>query len=302
MTRVGAIDVGTNTVRVLVADRAPDDRLTDIERAITFARLGEGVDETRVLSDAAIDRAVAAVAAYAQRWAAHGCTVTRAIATSAVRDARNRDVFLARVLAETGVHLECISGEEEARLSYLGATVGLEGAPVQVLDIGGGSSEIIIGAADRIDAAVSLDIGAVRLTERHVTHDPPTPDEIEAMRFDVRMAMDAAPAPRADARFVGVAGTVTTLAVLALGLDGFDATQVHHALLTREVVEDLLVTLSQMTAAQRRDLPSMPGREDVIVAGAVILAEVMDHLRVPLCVVSVSDILDGTAISAGAQE
>lgn len=297
MRRVGAIDIGTNTVRVLVADRGPDGALTDVERAITFARLGEGVDRTRELSGPAIARATTAIGVYAQRWAQHGCTATRAIATSAVRDATNRDAFLAHVRAETGVEVECISGEEEARLSFVGATIGLDGAPVQVLDIGGGSTEIIVGRAQRIEDAISLDIGAVRLTERHISHDPPTSDEIEALRFDARAAIGSAPEPIEGARLVGVAGTVTTLAVLALGLRAFDAPAVHHAQLTREIVEDLQVTLSQMTSAQRRDLPSMPGREDVIVAGSVILSEVMDHLRVPVCVVSVSDILDGTAMS-----
>lgn len=299
--RVGVIDIGTNTVRVLVADRTPGG-LEDVERAITFARLGEGVDRTHVLSEEAMARAISAIGTYGETWRAHGCEATRAIATSAVRDALNRDVFISRVLSETGVAVECISGEEEARLSFAGATVGVDGGALHVLDIGGGSSEIIAGRDGSIEYGISLDVGAVRLTERHVTHDPPSISEIEMMRVDVREALGRIPSPPDGARLFGVAGTVTTLAVLSLGLADFDATSVHHSVLAREVVEDLLVTLSQMPVAERRVLPSMPGREDVIVAGTVILAEVMDHLRVPLCVVSVSDILDGTAISVGTQD
>lgn len=299
--RVGVMDIGTNTVRVLVADKMPDGTLREIERSITFARLGEGVDETRQLSEVAMTRAIDAIRAYRNVWRAHGCEVTRAIATSAVRDARNRDLFLSRALSDADVEVVCIPGEEEAELSFIGATVGLDLGPVHVLDIGGGSTEIIAGRFGAITSAVSLDIGAVRLTERHVAHDPPSMPEIEMMRLDVRDALAAAPPPADGARLIGVAGTVTTLAVLALGLEKFDGPLVHHAILAREVVEDLLVTLSAMTSDQRKDRPSMPGREDIIVAGTVILAEVMDHLRVPMCVVSVSDILDGTAMSAGAQ-
>lgn len=300
--RAGAIDIGTNTVRLLVADLRPDGTLVDVERQLAFARLGEGVDRTRTLTDAAMDRAIAAIGPFAERWRVLGCERTRAVATSAVRDASNRAAFLARVERETGVRVEVISGAEEARLSFAGATLGLDPGPAVVLDIGGGSTEIIAADDGGISAAGSLDIGAVRLTERHIAHDPPAAAEVEMLRIDAREALAGAPAARVDARLIGVAGTVTTLAVLALGLPAYDGAHVHHAVLTREIVEDLLVTLSQMTSSERRGLPAMPGREDVIVAGTAILAEVMDHFRVALCVVSVSDILDGTAMSAGAQE
>lgn len=299
--RVGVIDIGTNTVRLLVAD-VSGEAVTDVERSITFARLGEGVDRDRVLADAPIARTLDAIATYAERWRAHGCEVTRAIATSAVRDAANRDAFVARARAEAGVVVEVISGDEEAALSFAGATVGFPAGPVTVLDIGGGSTEIVHGMHGHVTAATSLDIGAVRLTERHITHDPPTDAEIAAVRADARTAIATAPRAPEGSAFVGLAGTITTLTVLALGLPAYDRARVHHARLSLEQVGAQFARLRVMTSSERATLPSMPGREDVILAGAIIFEEVMKISGFEVCTVSESDILDGTAIRAGAQE
>lgn len=301
MSRVGVIDIGTNTVRLLIAD-VDGDVVRDVERSITFTRLGEGVDRDRVLADAPIARTLDAIAAYAERWRAQGCDVTRAIATSAVRDAANREAFVQHAQAQTGVVVEVISGDEEAALSFAGATVGSTTGPVTVLDIGGGSTEIVHGMHGHVTAATSLDIGAVRLTERHITHDPPTDAEIDAVRADAKAAIETAPRASEASTFVGLAGTITTLAVLALGLPAYDRARVHHARLSLEQVDAQFARLRAMTSDERRALPSMPGREDVILAGMVIFEEVMKISGFEVCTVSESDILDGTAIRAAAQE
>ncbi len=230
MSRTAAIDVGTNSVRLYVADVARDG-VNPVERDLIITRLGEGVDASRVLGEEPLRRTVAAIASYHGRALASGAKHVRIAATSAVRDAANREAFLAAVRDATGVTPEVLTGEQEARTSFLGATSELEaGGPFLVLDVGGGSTEFVVG--DRtVEAWTSVDIGSVRLTERHVRTDPPSPSELEAVKADADAAVDEAKAVvgSVPATLVGLAGTVTTIAAVALGLDGYDRDRIHHA-------------------------------------------------------------------------
>ena len=298
-----AIDVGTNSVRLLVTDAGQD-----LERSLVITRLGEGVDAARALQPEPSRRTIEAIAAYARRARDLGAAgnAIRACATSAVRDAANRDDFLSAVRSHAGIDLECIGGDEEARLSFAGAAASFEVArPKLVIDIGGGSTEFVAGD-DRVRAAISVDAGSVRLTERHVTADPPP----AADQASVRVAAEAAvaggweavgPALRAmggDPVLIGVAGTITTVAAIALGLPGYDRDAIHHAVLSRETVAAIRGRLAAMTGDERRELPAMPrGREDVIVAGAILLEAAMDGFSFEKVTVSETDILDGIAAS-----
>ena len=309
MTRVAAVDCGTNTIKLLVADIDRDAGTQhDLVRELRIVRLGQGVDRTGRLADEALSRVFAAVDEYAAVIAAHDVRALRFMATSASRDASNADVFAEGVGSRLGVRLEVVTGDEEAQLAYDGATRSLSAIgrdvpfPVAVLDIGGGSTELIVGTAPgRVAAARSLDIGSVRLTERLMPSDPPTRAEVQAATRAVDDALDTLPgygvhvgdAPT----LVGVAGTVTTLAMLLTGLDTWDRDRVHHASFPLADVHDLADRLLSMTAAERERLGVPAGRSDVIGAGAVILDRVLHRSAAERLTVSDSDILDGIAWS-----
>jgi exopolyphosphatase/guanosine-5'-triphosphate,3'-diphosphate pyrophosphatase len=305
VTRVAAIDCGTNTIKLLVADIDKQTGTQDsLVREMRIVRLGQGVDRTGRLADEALERVFAATEEYAAIIAEHGAEVIRFVATSASRDADNADVFAEGVRSRLGVELEVVSGDVEAQLTFDGATRCLPAAPapLAVLDIGGGSTELIVGSGPgRMTAARSLDIGSVRLTERSMVSDPPTPGELEAATQAVDQALDTLPAygvQIADApTLVGVAGTVNTLATLLLGLDSWDRARVHHASFPVADVHTLVAQVLSMTVAQRRALGVPAGRADVIGAGAVILDRVLLRSGAPMLTVSDSDILDGIAWS-----
>ena len=305
MARVAAIDCGTNSIRLLVAD-LPDDpagALTDVVRRMEIVRLGENVDRTGRLAPQALERTRVALADYAATATALGAQRVRMVATSAIRDAENADEFREMVVRTLGVAPEVISGDEEARLSFLGAVRGLASSaspPYLVVDIGGGSTEFVLGTSD-VDAATSVDIGCVRMTERHLHDDPPTPDQLDAAERDIASAVDKAltrvPARQA-ATLVGLAGSVTTVAALVLGLDAYRPEAIHHARISYPDVARVTAKLAAMTRAERLALPVMhPGRADVIVAGALIVRVVMERCGVDEMVASEHDILDGIAWS-----
>jgi exopolyphosphatase / guanosine-5'-triphosphate,3'-diphosphate pyrophosphatase len=298
--RVAAIDCGTNSIRLLIAD-VTGDGLTDVVRRMEIVRLGEGVDRTGRLSDAALERTRAALVSYAAEIADRDVATVRMCATSASRDASNAGDFRSMVRDVLGVDPEVISGDEEARLSFAGAVAGLDAErPYLIVDIGGGSTEFVTGAA-AVEHAISMDIGCVRMTERHLHDDPPTAAQIEAATRDITAAVDTALAavPGRSARtLVGLAGTVTTVAALALHLPEYDATRIHHARISRDQVAKVTDDLLAMTVAQRLALPVMhPGRADVIGAGALILKIILDRSGQPALVASEHDILDGIALS-----
>ncbi|MGN6250531.1 MAG: Ppx/GppA phosphatase family protein [Marmoricola sp.] len=303
MTRVAAYDCGTNSLRLLVAEVDPaTGRAEELVRDMRVVRLGEGVDRTGRISDAALGRVVEALDDFAAEAARHDVERTRFCATSAARDAENAAALTAAVRDRIGVVPEVLTGEEEARLSFAGAVRSAAAdlaAPVLVVDIGGGSTELILGERV-VRTAESLDVGSVRLAERHLHHDPATAAEIAAVEADVEAALDSTVVDVAAARSViGVAGTVTTVAAGALGLTAYDRGAIHHAEVPvadlRSTVEELLA----MTTVQRRALGYMhPGRADVIGAGGLVLRCLLDRTRVDTVLVSEHDILDGIAWSA----
>lgn len=302
---VAAIDCGTNTIKLLVGDLAgaPDEVL----RTSRMVRLGQGVDATGRLAPEALARTFAAVEEFARLIADAGVPTDRVrfCATSASRDAENAAEFVDGVRSRLGVAPEVVSGREEAALAFDGAVRGLTGVAdldgrVLVVDVGGGSTELILGeAATGPVAAHSMDIGSVRLHERHVRTDPPSAAEIAAITADVDAALDACEVDPASAdRLVAVAGTHTTLAAGVLGLETYDRASIHGARLAAADVETLVQGLLAMTVAERRALPWMhPGRADVIDAGALIASRVIARSRCTAITVSGSDILDGIAWS-----
>jgi exopolyphosphatase / guanosine-5'-triphosphate,3'-diphosphate pyrophosphatase len=302
--RVAAIDCGTNSIRLLVADTV-DGRLVDVTREMRIVRLGEGVDRTGSLAPQALERTRAALADYAATIRANGVERVRMVATSATRDAANRDVFVSMVREVLGRDPEVISGREEAALSFAGAVASLRDlrGPVMVADIGGGSTELVVGSPDGAGGlrSRSMDVGCVRMTERHLRSDPPTPDQIEAAVADVRQAIDQVrgDVPLYDVgAFVGVAGTVTTVAAIALGLDHYDAAAIHGRVMSATEVHDVTARLLAMTHDERAALPVMhPGRVDVIGAGALILRTLVEATGVTEVIASEHDILDGIALS-----
>ncbi|MFF4233162.1 exopolyphosphatase [Streptomyces sp. NPDC001820] len=302
MTRVAAIDCGTNSIRLLVADADPaTGELVDLDRRMTIVRLGQGVDRTGRLAPEALERTFAACREYAAVIKKHGAEKIRFVATSASRDASNRDDFVRGVLDILGVEPEVITGDEEAEFSFTGATKELPGHEERlVVDIGGGSTEFVVGHRE-VEAARSVDIGCVRLTERHIRHDPPTPDEVAAMRADIEAALDLAEetVPIREAQtLVGLAGSVTTVAAIALGLDEYDSTRIHHSRIPYAQVESISDELLNADHEQRSAHPAMhPGRVDVIGAGALVLRAIMERIGVSEVVVSEHDILDGIAWS-----
>ena len=304
MTRVAGIDCGTNSIRLLIADGSRDG-LIDVHREMRVVRLGEGVDRTGQLSAAAIERTRVALVDYAELIRSFGVERTRMVATSASRDASNADEFRAMVVQTLGAEPEVITGLAEAELSFTGAVAGLPGAadPLLVADIGGGSTELVLGSPDehRVIAAHSMDVGCVRMTERHLRSDPPLPQEVAATLVDLQLALEAAavdvPVREATA-FVGVAGTVTTIAAIALGLPAYDPDAIHGAVLTYDQVVEVTGRLLRMPRAERAALPVMhPGRVDVIGGGALVLRTVMEFVGADEVIVSEHDILDGIAMS-----
>ena len=312
MTRVAAVDCGTNSLRLLIADVA-DGHLTDVVRTMTVVRLGQGVDKTGEFAQEALDRTFAAVDEAAASCAEHGVEAIRFVATSATRDARNREQFLDGVSERLGVMPEVITGEEEAALSFRGATSVLDAshdAPYLVVDLGGGSTEVVLGT-ELPESAHSMDIGCVRMTERHLVSDPPEPDEIAAAVRDIHAAIDAAleGVPVQNTRtLVGLAGSITTVTAHALGLHSYDSTRINGAVLPIDAAMKACDELLHASRDSRAALGFMhPGRVDVIGAGALVWHTLMGRVRtavhdaggdLPHVVTSEHDILDGIAFSA----
>ena len=304
MVRVAAIDCGTNSVRLLVADvdRAAG-RLSDVDRRLEIVRLGQGVDATGRLATTALARTFRVLRSYQQIIGEASASAVRLVATSATRDAANAGEFVAGVRGILGIEPEVLSGEDEALLSFTGATAELteEAAPYLVTDIGGGSTEFVLGDPGAVTAAASVNIGCVRMTERHLRHDPPGDDEIAAARADIDAALDvvAGKIPVSEARtLVGLAGSVTTVAALVLRLESYRAERIHHSLVSAEAVREVAASLLAQTRAERARLPVMhPGRVDVIGGGALVLTRIMDRFGFGEVLVSEHDILDGLAWS-----
>ncbi|MFF0364839.1 Ppx/GppA phosphatase family protein [Streptomyces fungicidicus] len=311
MTRVAAIDCGTNSIRLLVADADPvTGELTDLDRRMTIVRLGQGVDRTGRLAPEALERTFAACREYAQIIEKHGARNLRFVATSASRDAENRDEFVRGVVDILGVEPEVITGDQEAEFSFTGATKELTGRtdlhrPFLVVDIGGGSTEFVVGG-EHVRAARSVDVGCVRMTERHLVRDgavsdPPTAEQVAAIRADVEAALDRAEetVPLREARtLVGLAGSVTTVSAIAQDLPEYDSAAIHHSRVSRDRVREITEWLLRSTHTDRAAVPSMhPGRVDVIGAGALVLLSIMERIGAEEVVVSEHDILDGIAWS-----
>ena len=300
--RIAALDCGTNSTRLLVLNQDGSTR----SRLMRITRLGEGVDSTGRLNPAAIGRTVAVLKEYRQIMDVEGVTDARVVTTSAVRDAENGTEFLRAAAAEVGVPIELLSGQDEGEVAFAGATIGLEppsGDDIAV-DIGGGSTEIVL-RRDGTTRAISLNMGCVRVTERFLRNDPPDPDEIDAAVAFIRTTLDEAVARMpslADltpgSRLIGLAGSVTTLSALDLGLCEYDPAAIHHSRLSRRSIERWCELLAgEPTAARARRPVIANGREDVIVGGALILRETVRRLGFEECVVSETDILDGLALS-----
>ncbi|MGP4003955.1 Ppx/GppA phosphatase family protein [Streptomyces sp. 8N706] len=316
MTRVAAIDCGTNSIRLLVADADPETGdLKELDRRMRIVRLGQDVDRTGRLAPEALERTFAACREYAGVIREFGARHLRFVATSASRDAENREDFVRGVVGILGVEPEVITGDQEAEFSFTGATKELTARenggkpsfekPYLVVDIGGGSTEFVVGD-DEVRAARSVDIGCVRMTERHLVQDgqvgdPPTLGQITAIKADIAAALDLVEetVPLHEARtLVGLAGSVTTVAAIALGLEKYDPAAIHHARIPLEQVREITGTLLTSTHAERAAIPVMhPGRVDVIAAGALVLLSIMERTGAPDVVVSEHDILDGIAWS-----
>ncbi|GAA1617214.1 Ppx/GppA phosphatase family protein [Kribbella sancticallisti] len=309
--RVAAVDCGTNSIRLLIADYA-DGSLTDVDRRMQIVRLGQGVDSTGAFAPDALLRTFAVCAEYAEAVRAAGVEQLRFVATSAARDVSNRDEFFAGVFARFGVEPDIISGAEEAALSFRGATSGLAAldlpGPYLVTDIGGGSTELVLGDESGVIAAESLDMGSVRMTERHLPSDPHSVEEMTAATKDVDELLDSTVVPLSDARcLIGVAGTVTTVAAVALGLKEYDPGAIHHARIPADVLLDTTSWLMGSTRMARSAVRAIhPGRVDVIGAGALILQRIHDRIADDLAydevVVSEHDILDGVALALATGE
>jgi exopolyphosphatase/guanosine-5'-triphosphate,3'-diphosphate pyrophosphatase len=297
VSTIAAIDCGTNTIKLLIGD------LPDVAvRESRMVRLGQGVDRTGRLADEALERAFAAIDEYAALIAAHDVTRIRFCATSATRDAANASVFSDGVHARLGVRPEVIAGDEEAALAFDGAIRNLRESlaePVLVIDIGGGSTELVLGSGGSPDAAHSMDVGSVRLHERHLHDDPPTAEQVAACVRDIDAALDACPVDPADAAsVVGIAGTITSVVAGVLDLPAYDPEAIDQAVVPVEEVHAFVDRLVAMTVEERLALPWMhPGRADVIDAGALVLSRVLRRSGVGRLTASEADILDGIAWS-----
>lgn len=294
MTVVAAIDCGTNSTRLLVADET-----RSIERCNTITRLGEGVDQKRRLAPEAIERVIATLTRYREILDRHGVERVRMTATSAARDALNHEEFFSAAEEVIGVRPELLSGDEEGRLSFAGATASLdpEKGPFLVVDVGGGSTEFVVGRTEPT-GIVSIDVGCVRITEQFLTSDPPDAGELSDAMSVVKSHLDdvvrEVPGALDAPRMVGLAGTVTTVAAVELGLARYDRDRIHHFVLTRAAAEDVFRTLATERREDRKENPGLEeARVDVIVGGALILVSILRHFDFDECLVSESDILDG---------
>jgi exopolyphosphatase / guanosine-5'-triphosphate,3'-diphosphate pyrophosphatase len=305
--RVAAIDIGTNSVLLLIAEIGATGLFPVLERA-TITRLGEGVDRTRELAPAACERTLRCLVDYAEEIARYGVLRAAAVGTSALRDARGGPDFAREAERTLGIAPRVIDGRREAELTFRGALSGLAvTGPVTVFDVGGGSTELVHGYRDetltRIDSAKSLDIGSVRLFERHAPSDPPGFDELTLISDEIDRALAHEPAHGESATLVGVAGTVTTLAALSLKLTRYEPAKVHGHQITREAVSDLFTELALMPLAERTALPGLdPRRADVIVVGSLIVERVMTHLRASDLVVSDRGVRWGLAEELAAEK
>lgn len=287
--RFATIDVGTNTVLLLVAERGSDGTFRAVDERMEITRLGKGVDRTRQLDPGAVADTVAAVRRFVEAARAAGARELVVTATSAARDASNGKAFFDAAREAAGVEIEVISGDLEAALAYESARRDFGGTAgaLAVVDIGGGSTELVYGEGDRVGFRRSFDVGAVRLTERHLHSDPPEAGELLALRTDLAEVLGEAPPPPAGAELVGIAGTVTTLCALQLGIDTYDGALVHGRRIAAGEVRELAERLGKMTIAERKKLPGLPEkRADVIVAGAEILAGLMERLGFASVIVS----------------
>jgi exopolyphosphatase / guanosine-5'-triphosphate,3'-diphosphate pyrophosphatase len=310
--RVAAIDCGTNSIRMLIAEVDPRRAvLTDLAREMRIVRLGEGVDRTGRLSAAALDRTTVALREYSGLIGRFSPAAVRMVATSATRDAENSQEFVDRVKEVLGVAPEVVTGDEEAWLSFTGATREIAGTPLAradccpppylVTDIGGGSTEFVLGGPEGASGACSVDIGCVRMTERHLHGDPPSAAEVAAATADIDSALDlvadALPVARAKT-LVGLAGSVTTIAGIALGLARYDPSRIHHSRLPAAQVHAITGQLLSQTHAERAAIGVMhPGRVDVIGAGGLVLDRILTRFGFAEVLVSEHDILDGIAWS-----
>ena len=301
--RVAAIDCGTNSIRLLIAD-IENGKLQDVVRQMIIVRLGEGVDKTGEFSKAALERTFAAVDQYAKLIEEFKPARIRFVATSASRDVSNREVFVSGIKSRLGIQPSVISGDEEAALSFLGATADLvnesnpPAAPYLVVDIGGGSTEFVLGTT-KPEQALSTNVGCVRMTERHLVGDPATKAQIDGATQDIDAAIDQA-AKVVDLTkaksLIGLAGSVTTVAAISLGLKEYKAEVIHGSRISKAEVHRIATELLQMTRAQRAQIGSMhPGRVDVIGGGALVLDRIMQKTGIAEVVVSERDILDGIA-------
>jgi len=297
--RVAAIDCGTNSVRLLIAD-IDGHNLREVHRDMRIVRLGQGVDRNKAFAPEAIERTLAATREFADLIRAKGATRVRFCATSATRDATNRDLFIDGVQNILGIPPEVIPGSEEAALSFLGATkeLGEELAPFLVVDIGGGSTEFVLGSRSVV-AAHSVNIGCVRMSERHLTEQPPTSDQIASATADIDAAiLDAGVWVdfKAAQTLIAVAGTATTVAAAALGLSEYDRYSIHLSRISAQKVQEVAVMFAGMTRKEISELGYMhPGRVDVITSGALVLSRVMALTGASEFLASESDILDGIA-------
>jgi exopolyphosphatase / guanosine-5'-triphosphate,3'-diphosphate pyrophosphatase len=302
MTAVAALDMGTNSTRILVAEPR-DGRLAVLERHNTITRLGQGVGASGRLADEAVERTVACLRGYRELLDRHGVDRVRIAATSAARDAANRDALFDAAEAVIGARPELLTGDDEGRLAFTGATGELDSAlgPFLVVDIGGGSTEFIVGT-EAAEGVMSVDVGCVRLTEKFIEHDPPLPEELaacisltDAYIEDVVRELPAV----AEARtLVGLAGTVSTVAAVEIGLASYDRDRIHHFHLTRAAAEDVFRTLATESRADRVHNPGLEeARADVIVGGCCVLVALFRRLGFDEMLVSESDILDGLALS-----
>ena len=304
--RVAAVDIGTNSVRLLVADFIGGDlfggeRLVWQDRRVAVTRLGEGVDATGRLSEAAIGRTVAVLAGYGEAVRAWDVDSKRAIATSATRDATNRGVFLARAELALGFRPTAIDGSEEAALSWRGTTAGVVGEPpFLVIDPGGGSTEFVLGS-ERVEYGASVDIGSVRLTERELPDHPASAEQVAAARRQVDAILATVELPSTPGTVIGVGGTFTSLGAILLDLPGSDPAAIHGTAFPADLFGGLVASLSRLTVAETVAIPSLdPGRADVLLGGAIVVERAIARSGASEVVVSEADILDGVALSAGA--
>ena len=300
--RVAVVDIGTNSTRLLIAD-VDEGRVEELDRRTRVTRLGEGVDSTGELGEEPIRRVLATLDEYGEAIEAHECDARIAVLTSAVRDARNGAEFTAQVRERYGLDAHTIDGDEEARLTFLGATAGRarsDAEPVLVIDIGGGSTELVVGAGGEVSFHVSTQAGVVRQTERHLGSDPPRPEELQALGAEVReIIQGAVPASvRSSARSaIAVAGTATSCAAILQELDPYDPERVHGYVMELGECEMLLARLAEMPLADRRDVVGLhPDRAPTIVAGVAILCEVLRAFGLDEVEVSEHDILWGAAL------